>query len=189
MDASLFMEESVLHKQIKEGVESAFESVFKELYAPLSGYAVKYLKDLEQAEEVVQDVFCTLWEKRQNINITISLSSYLYTSVRNRCLNEIRRQKNRTSQSQQELEEIPDNDTRIEDLELDQQIEEAIRNLPEMSRKVFEMSRMEGLKYKEIADKLGITVKAVEANMSRALKKLRNDLKDYIISLLIFFFI
>jgi RNA polymerase sigma-70 factor (ECF subfamily) len=181
------MEESVLRDQIKGGIESAFDSIFKELYAPLSGYAVKYLKDLDQSEEVVQDVFCNLWEKRQKINITTSLSSYLYTSVRNRCLNEIRRQKNTTIQSNHGIEEIADNDTRIEEIELDQRIEQAIQDLPEMSRKVFEMSRSDGMKYKEIADKLGVSIKAVEANMSRALKKLRNDLKDYIISLIIFF--
>lgn len=182
------MEDSVLFNQLKEGFESAFESVFKELYAPLSGYAVKYLKDLDLSEEVVQDVFCNLWEKRQAITITTSLSAYLYTSVRNRCLNEIRRQKNTTNQIHREFEEIADNDTRIEEIELDQRIEQAIQELPEMSRKVFEMSRIQGMKYKEIADKLEVSVKAVEANMSRALKKLRNDLKDYVISLIVFFF-
>ena len=182
------MEESTVYNQLKEGIESAFESLFKELYAPLSGYAVKYLKDLDHSEEVVQDVFCTLWEKRQTISITTSISAYLYTSVRNRCLNEIRRQKNTAIQINQEIEEISDADSRIEEIELDQRIEQAVQDLPEMSRKVFEMSRYDGMKYKEIADKLGVSVKAVEANMSRALKKMRNDLKDYVISLILFFF-
>ena len=83
----------------------------------------------------MQDVFCNLWEKRQAITITTSLSAYLYTSVRNRCLNEIRRQKNTSIQSNKEAEEIADNDNRVEEIELDQRIEQAIQDLPEMSRK------------------------------------------------------
>ena len=181
------MEESELYIQFKEGRESAFESLFKELYAPLSGYARKYLSDLDQAEEMVQDVFCNLWEKRQNLNITTSISSYLYTSVRNRCLNEIRRQKNTSIQDAHEIEAVADYSSKIEEIELDERIEKAIQELPEMSRKVFEMSRMEGMKYKEISEKLNIGIKAVEANMSRALKKLRTDLKDYIVGLILFF--
>ncbi len=183
----LKMNEKGILKDILNGVESSFEEAFRSLYAPLCGYSQKYLKDQESAEEIVQDVFCNLWEKRGSIKITTSLSSYLYTSVRNRCLNEIRRLKNVDTEGVDDGKIGGWDDNSIEALELDQKIEDAIAQLPEMSRRVFELSRFEGKKYKEISEELSIGVKAVEANMSRALKKLREDLKEFLISIILIF--
>ena len=183
----LKMNEKGILKDILNGVESSFEEAFRNLYAPLCGYSQKYLKDQESAEEIVQDVFCNLWEKRASIQITTSLSSYLYTSVRNRCLNEIRRLKNVDTEGVDDGKIGGWDDNSIEALELDQKIEDAIAHLPEMSRRVFELSRFEGKKYKEISEELNIGVKAVEANMSRALKKLREDLKEFLISIILIF--
>ena len=175
-----------LYQSFINGDEKAFEHLFKEFYAPLCGYAGKYLHDRDLAEEVIQNLFCHLWEKRGGLSIKSSFSAYLYTSARNRCLNELRREK----RQQQDLSDthLIHEDGGIEEIELDQQIEDAISSLPEMSRKVFLLNRVEGKKYAEIADFLGIGVKAVEANMSRALKKLREELKDYLMMLIFLFF-
>lgn len=174
--------------QIAEGNKNAFETLFKSHYANLCGYAVKYVWELEQAEEIVQDLFFNLWNKRSNLYISSSIESYLFRAVRNACLNYLKHKKIRdnyvssvqdTYNSGQGLDDNP-----VETLELQKNIDEAIESMPPERKKIFLLSRYEGLKYKEIAEQLGISVKTVEAQMGKALKFLREELKEFMVLLI-----
>ncbi|NOZ45345.1 MAG: RNA polymerase sigma-70 factor [Chlorobi bacterium] len=164
--------------------EPQFEKIFKTHFQSLCYYANTFLKDLDNAKEIVHDVFINFWEKREKIDINKPIKAYLYTSVHNRCLNYIRDHK-KFNYSIERIEDlnvnsaIEQSDTLIVE-EIKQKINEILEMLPEKARKIFELSRFEGLKYQEIADELGISVKTVEANMSKALKLFRENLKDYI---------
>ena len=147
-------------------------------------FAVKILVDEDDAREVVHKVFISLWEKREAIDLSISLKSYLFTSVHNRSLNVIRDRKKFSSEEVPEIAVEWDVSNQIESMELEEKINEAIKSLPEKCRQIFELSRFDGLKYSEIALQLGISVKTVENQMSKALKILRDKLLKYMTLLL-----
>ncbi|MCD4746117.1 MAG: RNA polymerase sigma-70 factor [Bacteroidales bacterium] len=165
-----------------------FEQMFKDYFNILCNFAQSYNIDEDNAKEITQEVFINLWQKKETIDTKKSIKSYLFTSVKNRCLNYIRDQKKFRSNI---LDiEIADFDFSFEndvftESELQSKIDNAISNLPEKCRQIFKLSRFEELKYKEIAEKLDVSVKTVEAQISKALKILRNDLKDYITILLL----
>lgn len=175
--------------------KKAFEQVFKQHFTPLVYFARKYVKDMDTSKEIVHDVFVNLWEKRDSIDPEKAVKSYLFTSVQNRCLNHIRDNKkfNRNIEDLEKVE-VADHqheaDDNLTSEELSERINNAIATLPEKCREVFMLSRFGNLKYNEIADQLNISVKTVEAQMSKALKVLREQLKDYmtIIILTIFQF-
>lgn len=171
---------------------SKFEELFKTHFVELTGFSQSFVHDKDAAQEVVQNVFIKFWEKREDINLEQSLKSYLYTSVRNRSLNYLRDNKKYRSEildeQTTEYNSGLETDHLVND-ELQRKIEDAIELLPEKCRQVFEMSRFEGLKYKEIAEKMNISIKTVENQISKALKILREELKDYtVILILISFF-
>lgn len=176
--------------QIIQGNEKAFEKLFHNHYANLCGYAVKYVWELEQAEEIVQDLFFNIWSKKSDLNITSSIESYLFRAVRNACLNYLKHLKVRESYASNVKESYnPGRDqdhNPVEVLELQDRIDEAIEALPTERKKIFMLSRHEGLKYKEIAKQLGISIKTVEAQMGKALKYLRESLSEFMV---IFIFI
>jgi RNA polymerase sigma-70 factor, ECF subfamily len=184
----------LLEKQVLEtlqlGNESAFEMIFRTYYQPLCRYAYSFLQDKEEAEEVVQASFITVWEKRNNIAIETSLKSYLYRMVRNSCLNVIKHEKVKQQHVAHELavSEVAYESVsqKIQAAELEVKITEAMKTLPEQCRLVFQLSRFEELKYQEIADQLQISVKTVENHMGKALKLMREQLKDYLPLFLIF---
>lgn len=166
-----------------------FEKLFKDHFVHLCNFARGYLNDTEDAKEIVQEVFFKLWQNRDSINLDKSVKSYLFTSVRNRSLNFIRDHKKFKSQVLDV--DIADYDLAFEQdvfskYDLENRINVALNKLPEKCREVFVMSRQEELKYKEIAEKLNISVKTVEAQMSKALRILREELKDYILLILLF---
>jgi len=184
----------LLEKQVLEtlqlGNESAFEMIFRTYYQPLCRYAYSFLQDKEEAEEVVQASFITVWEKRNNIAIETSLKSYLYRMVRNSCLNVIKHEKVKQQHVAHELavSEVSYESVsqKVQAAELEIRITEAMKTLPEQCRLVFQLSRFEELKYQEIADQLQISVKTVENHMGKALKLMREQLKDYLPLFLIF---
>ncbi len=161
-----------------------FESLFKTHYNELCAYANKYLNDLAAAEETVQSLFVKLWENREDLKIEKSPRSYLYTATRNACFNQIRHIKIREdykvyNQLEMEKQQYTVNDE-YEASELDEKIRKSIDDLPEGRRKIFILSRFEGLKYREIAEKLQISIKTVENQMGSAIKHLKNDLAEYL---------
>jgi len=173
-----------IFEEIREGNLITFENVFRKYYAPLCIYASKYIKDLDVAEEVVQELFYKLWEKRDKLNINVSLKSYLYRSVYNGCLQYLN---HRTIEIKYEdyyrkhnKEYNNDASESVRMQELNDIINNTINSLPERCRKIFLLNRYEGLKYREIAEKLSLSVKTIEANMGKALKLLRRNLKNYV---------
>ncbi|MCK5136013.1 MAG: RNA polymerase sigma-70 factor [Bacteroidales bacterium] len=158
----------------------SFEQFFREYFTPLMSFAKKILVDEDDAREVVQKVFINLWEKREEIDLSTSLKSYLFTSVHNRSLNVIRDRKKFSSEEVPELAGEWDVSAQIESMELEEKIRETIEALPEKCRQIFELSRFDGLKYSEIAEQLDISVKTVENQMSKALKILREKLLKYL---------
>ena len=179
-----------IFKRIKKGDESAFEELFRKYFTGLCIYAREFVKKNEVAEEIVEDVFCKIWEKRKSLEVTVSLKSYLYRSVYNTSLNYLKSEKHHMK-NQDNLADNFENmlpistpgditSSSLLSEELEMKIEQAINSLPEKSQIIFRLSRFEGLKYSEIAEKLNLSVKTVETQISRVLKKLRVQLKDYL---------
>lgn len=183
------MNTSTLHS-IRSGDEKAFEQLFKLQYPALCGYARKYLDDIDQAEEVVQEMFFNFWQKKEKMEINTSLEAYLFRSVRNACLNYLKHLKIREQYKLANNAEIRQKEQEIHDsvvaMELQEKIENVIDQLPPERKKIFKMSRYEELKYKEIGAKLNISVKTVEGQMSKALKYLRVHLSEYLSLFIVF---
>ena len=130
---------------------SSFEELFRTYFSPLMLFARKILVDEDDAREVVHQVFISVWERKEDMDVSSSLKSYLFTSVHNRCLNVIR---DRKKFSDEELPDVAgdwDVSTQIESMELEEKIREAIQSLPEKCRHIFELNRFEDLKFSEIA--------------------------------------
>jgi len=167
-----------------------FELLFKNHYTELCVFANKYLEDLDASEEIVQDLFVKFWEEREKKEITVSVRAYLFTAVKNACLNQLKHHKIKTRYKELKQREMlhSENSTtsEAETNELNEKIKIAIDALPEGRKKVFLLSRNEGLKYTEIATKLNISVKTVENQMSEALRFLRKELKEYLVFILAF---
>lgn len=184
------LSEKQVLETIQSGNESAFEMIFRSYYQPLCRYAYSFLEDKEEAEEIVQSAFITIWEKRKGLDIQTSLKSYLYRMVRNACLNVIKHEKIKQQHVAHELavtESSYESVTqKVYATELELKISEAMKALPEQCRLVFQLSRFEELKYQEIADQLQISVKTVENHMGKALKIMREELKEYLPLLIIF---
>lgn len=164
--------------------QKSFEELFRSFFPPLMVFAKKILVDEDDAREVVHLVFISVWEKRQEIDLSTSLKSYLFTSVHNRSLNVIRDRKKFSSAQVPDVAGDWDVSSVIESMELEEKIMEVIGSLPEKCREVFELNRFEGLKYSEIAERLKISPKTVENQMSKALKILREKLSKYLAILL-----
>lgn len=178
----------IIFQRIREGDEAAFSRLFDGYYAALCFFATKYLGDMDLSRSRVQQVFVDLWVKREKIDVSSSVKSYLYRSVKNRCIDYLRKEKitSEISESVENINQMPFRDL-VEEAELKKRLNTAINQLPEKCREIFLLCRFEGLKYAEIAKKLNISVKTVEMQMGIALKKLRESLSDYqMINLLVF---
>jgi RNA polymerase sigma-70 factor (ECF subfamily) len=175
----LKVDEKHIIKGIRAGRESAYALLFKKFYRPLSVFATTYINDQDSAKEIVQDLFVHLYENRRVLVISTSLKSYLYQSVRNRCLNHLKRtqvERKHLDQAALEQRSTEDLEAKIAETELEYGIFRVISELPPKCQKIFRMSRVHGFKNKEIAEELGISVRTVETQISNALKVLREKL-------------
>jgi RNA polymerase sigma-70 factor (ECF subfamily) len=163
-----------------------FEELFNQYSKPLFYYAAKFVEE-EAARDIVQDVFAKLWSD-QNITIKLSLNSFLFTMVRNSCLQQLEKQKVRNKYlestklklQEEELQFYMHEKTSLIEQELENKLNEVLNGLPERCKQIFMMSRFENKKNKEIAEELDISVKAVEKQITRALATIRSEMKDYL---------
>ncbi len=162
--------------------KTAFEVFFKENYDGLCRFAFTFTKDADDAEEIVQNCFVKLWEDRKTLVIGNSPKAYLFTMIRNSSLNQIKHisiREEYKAHNERNLQQVTLEDADSETSDLQEKVNQAIENMPPQRKRIFEMSRFEGLKYKEIAAHLNISVKTVENHMGSAIKYLRIELKDY----------
>ncbi|TSJ45081.1 RNA polymerase sigma-70 factor [Fluviicola chungangensis] len=163
--------------------------VFRDYYKPLVRYGNTFLKDSDEAEDVVQQVFVSLWEKRTEWEVHTSIRAVLYKAVQNACLNKLKHLKVRHAYAEDlKAATIPGEvSDPVQVNELNERIQQALESMPEQCGRIFKMSRFEQLRYQEIADQLGLSVKTVENQMGKALKIVREELKDYLPLLILFF--
>ena len=175
----------IIAARIKNGDEQAFELLFRRYYSKLRGFVNKFLHNHEEAEEIVEEIFIKIWENRKSINPNDSLVSYMFKMAQNMSLNTLRKKKTESKTIEVLKAEYIDSvylygyeDYRFRELE--NNIVCAIEQISPRSKEVFLLSRMRGLKYNQIADKLNISVKTVETHISKALKILRLQLRDFL---------
>lgn len=165
--------------------DKLFRDLFENYFTGLCLFSMKFVTNEDIAKDIVHDVYIELWKKKSEIDFSSSLKSYLFTSVRNRSLNYIRDHRKIHPEGVEQLKNEPGHETtpdeEMQRMETEGRINNAIQSLPEKSREVFELSRFENLKYIEIARQLNISVKTVEAHMSKALQLLREKLKDLLL--------
>lgn len=174
--------EALLLSELRRGSIQAFEKIFKRHWESLYRIARTKLRSHEEAEEIIQGIFSTLWEKRESLAIS-NLTWYLNTALRNRILNIIRDRIPKEKYWNYYKAFIPQQGFLTEEIvafdELNEAVELAVRSLPEKSREVFRLSRIEGRSNSEIARLLKISEKAIEYHLTRSLKELRVHLKDF----------
>lgn len=169
----------LLLKLIKTGDEHAFEYLFDIYFIPLCRYMYLYLDNPQEAEELSVDIFMYLWENREQLEIKLSLKAYLFQAARNKCLNSLRNKKHTLSiDDLSDVSQWTEESSSLEMEELARLIEEAIFSLPEKCREVFKRSREENLTNQEIADEMQISVKTVEAQITKALKRIKEFLGE-----------
>lgn len=168
--------------ELQNGEERAFDFIFRKYYKALCAQAVTHVSETDSAQSLVQDCFIKLWEKRSKATSIQNLSSYLSLMVRNQCIDYLRKKKSIENLHKKTIqdEEIENTSDTVIYHEFEERLVVALASLPDRSRMAFEYSRFENLTYPEIATKMGISTKAVEALISRALKTLRTELKDYL---------
>ncbi|MDO9153346.1 MAG: RNA polymerase sigma-70 factor [Paludibacter sp.] len=180
--------EHYLINQLNNGNKEAFSLLFQKYYKDLVLFAGTFLPDRFLCEDIVQNIFLKLWNNREHLIIDTSLKSFLLRSVQNSCLDELKHQSVVRVHEAYTIAFEPFDDLNTEhyvlysDLQL--QFAEALLKLPDTCREVFEMNRIEGFKYKEIAQKLKISERTVEVRIGKALMLLRKHLKEFFIAVL-----
>ncbi len=169
---------------IRQGDKAAWDFVALKLYNPLLNFVFGMVREREPAEELVQDVFVNFWVKRDSIQITASLKSYLYRAARNHALNFIKRRKFEQEYhrglAQSAIISKNDTEDTFQFSELEKKLAEAIEGLPDSCREIFKLSRFEELTYKEISETLDVPVRTVHYQIGLALKDLRSKLKGFV---------
>lgn len=164
--------------------EKTYKQLFDSYYDPLVGFAISYLKNSSEAEDVVQDVFLKLWDRRSETHNTTNLKSLLFTATKNRCISSLRNVKcsRKYLENLNYINIIALENSQLSELEcedLSRQIESVIETLPEDYRKIFFMSRIDNMSHLEIAQQLNISIKTVEKKIGGTLKLFRKKLSDY----------
>ena len=183
--------EKWIKTELRTGNTFAFKQLYDRFYPGLCVLASRYTGSIDTGQEIVQDTFLRIWEIRHDLIIESSIHTYLYASVRNACINhfkhmlvEQRYNAEMVRQLQRSVSYLlisrEDGHSLLANKELEEKIEDAIQALPEKCRQIFLLSRKEGLKYNEIASKTGLTVNTVQRQISIALEKLREMLKEYL---------
>lgn len=170
-------------QQMAQGDKKAYEHVFRSYYELLCRFAYTLVRDKDEAEEVVQNLFYNVWAKRESLQVQTSVKAYLYRAVRNDCLNRLKHDQVRMSYASDYRHTAPVSGNGLESLEakeLSRHITTALETLPPQCGEVFRLSRFEHLSYAEIGERLQISVKTVENHMGKALRKMREQLKDYL---------
>lgn len=185
----VYSDNNLLIADIRNGKHEAYEYLFATYYPRLHNYALRFLADGDAVGDIIQDCFMKLWEKRGEL-ILQSVGALLFRMVRNQCLNYLRHKALEDSEWLQSLnledhseqlystDFLDDPDQELLFQELKRQVEQTLDALPERSRQIFTMSRFDGMKNREIAEELGISVKVVERHIGRALKMFRRQLRN-----------
>jgi len=169
--------------RLRAGETSAFDAIFRTNYGLLVRVAEAMLRERATAEEIAQDVMLELWRRREGLDVTESVRGYLLQATRNRSLNHLRHRAIERRSEPQLIESgtrSPPTDAGAREAEIEVALQSAIAELPDRCRQIFELSRFDGLKYAEIATRLGISVKTVEVQMGKALRILRQRLKAWL---------
>jgi RNA polymerase sigma-70 factor (ECF subfamily) len=172
-----------LTDRLRRGDEAAFDAIFRAWYPSLVRAAESLVRSRAVAEEIVQDVMLELWKRRETLDANTSAQAYLFQSTRNRSLNHLRHERvERQAEPQLSRSEAVDApaDSLMVEREIHQAMRRAVEGLPQRCREVFELSRTHGLKYAEIAQTLGISIKTVEAQMCKALRVMREELAPWL---------
>jgi RNA polymerase sigma-70 factor (family 1) len=184
MIREIYSDEELMFR-INNDDEQALELLFKKYYASLVRFAKEIVKSKDQAEDMVQEVFVKIWDKRKSISINSQAKSYLFVAVKNHCFNQLK-----INERKYWMDEGMEDDIRISTTEghsmidakqLEQQIRIAIDSLPPKCGLIFKMSRFEEKTYKEIAEILGLSIKTIENQMGKALMLMRGSLASYLV--------
>lgn len=183
---------NIVKPYIQKPYEYNFEKLYSAYFTKLVRFASEFVLSTEDAENIIQDIFIYLWEHQEILKNISNLNAFLFVLVKNKCIDFIR-QKKLQEQKMEEfesvmekefqlkiyaLQEFDENALSTDDIE--KILDDAINSLPEKCREIFILSRMEALKHKEIAERLNISSKTVENQITTAIKKLRIELKDYL---------
>jgi RNA polymerase sigma-70 factor (ECF subfamily) len=170
-------------RRIRRGDIRSFETLFHAQYDGMYRYALSLLRNEPNAEEVVQDVFYNIWKNRESLRIHRSWQSYLFRSVYNNSMMILRKTRREHAMDEALLMDTPEgNPDPMQELqlaEIRERLALALEGMPARTREIFLMNRQDGLKYREIAEKLSVSVKTVEAHMGKALKVLRGSLEEF----------
>lgn len=178
-------EDAQLQKRFLAGDMAAYEALFHRYYGPLTGYAIKFVHDVDIARDLVQDLFVKLYQNRETTEIRFSFKAYCYSAVRNSCIKHIEKKKRQEKHHSDIAASIPQAEDRdlIVETEDEYRIYQAIEQLPEQCRRIFWMNRMDGKKNGEIAEELGISKRTVETQISKALRILREKLLEILLAI------
>lgn len=179
------------NNSLKKGDPSAFKDVFRILYPRLKGYCKLFVSDDNKVEDLIQETFITLWEKRQSIKTDRSVESYLFVILRNNCLNFLRKEKLENNTFSTDMEEVSElqylyhidflgKEEKSLEEQLIESFQEAVEELPYKMKRVFKLCKIDGRKQKEVADEMGISLKMVEKHIAKAKEQIRDKLiKQY----------
>ena len=173
----------IIVDSVKSGDREAFDKLFRQYYASLVRFSFRFVADEDIAAEVVQDFFVHLWTKHKSLSINSSIKSYMMQSVRNLSLTYINKERSHAESNlsiYSEEGEAFDASEELQGQNLENAYRKIVAGMPEKRREVFMLSRFDGLKYAEIAERLNLSQKTVEAHISSAIKQLKDGLKDYI---------